>query len=219
MSGFTKPMDNYFTCKIMTSVCTMFSSDSEITNMARKIIPCVTDLASPATLSTILKCFRLWIHPCQVGSFYMNRKIESTPRHGQGILRDRNLKLGSINTWKGYRCKEIFYWLERYLIACWGEKRKAFKLVKWQGGRPNWQALVEYWATLTPQGRMSWKRDNCQCGGCRGQWEAGQKNRSKHIFVRKHTWPCGPGKKLPNRLFPCGIVRHIPKLIIFTFSV
>lgn len=101
----------------------------------------------------------------------------------------------------------------KVLIACWGEKRKAFKLVKWQGGRPNWQTLVEYWETLKPQGHMSWKRDNCQCGGCGWQWETGQKNRSKHIFVRKHTWPCGPGRKLPNRLFPCGIVRHIPKHI------
>lgn len=60
MSGFTKPIDNYFTCKIMTySVCTMFSSHSEIINMARKIMPCVTDLTSPTTLNTILKCFPL----------------------------------------------------------------------------------------------------------------------------------------------------------------
>lgn len=53
ISGFTKPMDNYFTCKIMTySVCTMFSSDSEITNIAGEDNSLhVTDLASPATLS------------------------------------------------------------------------------------------------------------------------------------------------------------------------
>lgn len=42
-----------------------------------------------------------------------------------------------------------------------------------------------------PPGDMNKKRDNCQ-------WEkkkkTGQKNRPKHIAVRKPTWPCGTGK-------------------------